>query len=118
MEEPRSKKMNYFEDDKFWFTRKGAVITVGVSVECFDDIGTVESVTLPNRGDDVDKEDSLVDLKGSDGYISVYTPAGGVIIDINSELEEDPSPVNDDPDGEGWLFKIQIQDTADLKEYE
>jgi len=46
----------------------------------------------------------------------VYAPLSGTIVEINEELEDSPEMVNDDPYGEGWIFKIEVENDDELEE--
>jgi len=106
-----------YEDGNLWFTKKGNLLTIGISLASVDEIGEAESVNLPSVGDDFDKEDVLCEVTGVDGTIKVFTPAAGFISEVNELLAEDIEVLNEDPIDEGWLVKIEMQDETDLKEY-
>lgn len=110
-------KNGEFQDGKLWFRRKGSTLTVGLTDVGVEDIGTAESVELPDSGDDFDKGDIVVTVSGSNGSVEVSTPAAGIIQEINENLQDEPDSVTEDPLEEGWLFKLEIQDTSDLKEF-
>ena len=46
----------------------------------------------------------------------IYAPVGGKVIAVNDTLEDAPENVNEDPYGDGWFFKIEPDDTAELDE--
>jgi len=110
-------KNGEFADGKLWFHRKGTMVTVGLSTAAIEDIGTVESVEFPNEGDDFEKGEVVVTLDGSNGSFEVTTPASGIIQEINEAAKDQPDMVSEDPLEEGWLVKLEIQDTSDLKEF-
>lgn len=118
MEEPRTKKIRYFDDDRLWFTKKSGVLTMGITQTCLDEIGTVESLHLPDEGDELDKGDVVCEIFGSEGSIEVTSPAAGFIVEVNTSLEDGLAPLNEDPDGEGWILRMEYQDEMDLREYE
>ena len=110
-------KNGEFLDGKLWFQRKGSVVTVGLTHVAVEELGPVESIEFPDEGDDFDKGDVVVTVDGSHGKIEVITPAAGMIQEVNTAAKEEPDRVSDDPLEEGWLVKLEIQDTSDLKEY-
>jgi glycine cleavage system H protein len=110
-------KSGEFSDGKFWFTRKGTLITVGVTSGAIEDIGAVESIDLPEAETDFDKGEVVVTVEGTRGSLEVITPAAGLIQEVNDTLKEEPDRLSEDPLEEGWLVKIEIQDTTDLKEF-
>jgi glycine cleavage system H protein len=110
-------KNGEYSDGKLWFHRKGSIVTVGLSTSAVEDIGTVESVEFPNEGDDFEKGEVVVTLDGSNGSLEVTTPASGIVQEINEAAKDTPDMVSEDPLEEGWLVKLEIQDTSDLKEF-
>jgi glycine cleavage system H protein len=99
-----------FLDGKLWFHRKGSMLTVGLTSLAIEEIGSVESVEFPDEGADFEKGETIVTVDGSLGKIEVVTPATGLV-------QDEPDMVSEDPLEEGWLVKLEIQDTSDLKEY-
>ncbi len=110
-------KSGEFVDGKFWFTRKGSLVTVGLTNLGLEEVGSVESLELPLEGDDFVKGDIIATLQGSNGQLEVVTPASGIIQEINDAARQEPDRVSEDPLEEGWLVKLEIQDFSDLKEY-
>jgi glycine cleavage system H protein len=110
-------KNGEFLDGKLWFHRKGSVVTLGLTVNAIEELGSVETLELPNEGDDFDKGDIVVTVAGSQGKIEVITPAAGLIQEVNEAAQDEPDRVTEDPLEEGWLVRLEIQDSSDLKEY-
>jgi glycine cleavage system H protein len=106
-----------FLDGKLWFHRKGSMLTVGLTSLAVEEIGSVESVEFPDEGADFEKGDTIVTVDGSLGKIEVVTPATGLVQEINEAAKDQPDMVSEDPLEEGWLVKLEIQDTSDLKEF-
>lgn len=110
-------KNGEFEDGKLWFQRKGTLLTVGLTNVALEEVGEIENIDFPAEGDDFDKGDVVVTIEGTKGSFEVTTPAAGVINEINDTAKTEPELVHEDPLEEGWLVKLEIQDTTDLKEF-
>jgi glycine cleavage system H protein len=110
-------KNGEFLEGKLWFHRKGSMVTVGMTSVAVEEVGSVESIEFPDEGDDFDKGDVVATIDGSNGKLEVITPAAGIVQEINEAAKEEPDMVSEDPLEEGWLIKLEIQDTSDLKEY-
>lgn len=110
-------KEGEFLDGKLWFQRKGSTITIGLTSVAVEEVGSVESIDFPGEGDDFDKGDVVVTVDGAQGKLEVITPAAGVVNEINAAAQEEPDMISEDPLEEGWLIKLEIQDSSDLKEY-
>jgi glycine cleavage system H protein len=92
-------------------------VTVGLTNSAIEELGEIEGVELPSEGDDFDKGDVVVTVEGTKGAFEVTTPAAGVINEINESAKGEPTMISEDPLEEGWLVKLEIQDTSDLKEF-
>jgi glycine cleavage system H protein len=115
--ESRAASIIDYDEGKLWFQKKSNTIIIGITVEALDEIGGADGVSLPEVGDDFDKDDVICEIDGEDGSLKVYTPAAGFVTEINEALAEDMEILNEDPIDEGWLVKLEIQDDTDLKEY-
>lgn len=110
-------KNGEFLDGKLWFYRKGSSLTVGLTSAAIEEVGSVEAIEFPDEGDDFDKGDIVVTVDGSNGKLEVTTPAAGIVQEINEAAKVEPDMVSEDPLEEGWLIKLEIQDSSDLKEF-
>ncbi len=110
-------KSGEYHEGKLWFTRKLSVVTIGLTSLAVDELGQIEDVSMPGDGDDVDKGDVVVTVEGTNGSLEVVAPAAGIVQEINETAQNEPSTISEDPLEEGWLIKIEIQDSSDLKEY-
>ena len=110
-------KYGEFFEGKLWFQRKGTTVTLGVTSLAIEEIGAVDSIELPDEGEDFEKGDVVVTVEGTSGRMEVVAPATGFVDGVNETIKEEPDLVSEDPLEEGWLVKLQIQDTSDLKEF-
>jgi glycine cleavage system H protein len=106
-----------FLDGKLWFSRKGNIVTVGLTNLAVEEVGDVQSIEFPDEGADFVKGETVVTVDGTSGKLEVIAPATGVIQEINAAAKEEPDMVSEDPLEEGWLVKLEIEDTSDLKEF-
>ncbi|MBC7690894.1 MAG: glycine cleavage system protein H [Methylotenera sp.] len=111
---PRSGEFN---DGKMWFHRKGSIVTIGITSSAVEEIGEFDGIDFPEEGDDFDKGDVFLTIDGNLGKLEAITPAAGVVTEINEAAAEEATVVSEDPLEEGWLIKIEIQDTSDLQEF-
>jgi glycine cleavage system H protein len=91
-------------------------VTVGITDHAQNALGDVVYVELPEL-------DSLVEAGEEAGVVEsvkaasdIYAPLGGTVIAVNTVLEDAPETVNQDPYGDGWFFRIEPNDVADLDE--
>ncbi len=121
MSEPAARvapKSGELQDGKVWFTRKGHTVTLGITSAGLEEIGAADDVSFGEEGQDFESGEVVATVEGSLGKIEVLAPATGTIDSLNEALTDDPDVVTDDPLEEGWIVKFEVQDKADLLEYE
>ncbi len=103
-----------YSRDHFWTRPEGNEAVIGVTDWAQRELGEIEVVDLPELEEEVEAFVSCGVLE-SDKVISDLTvPLSGDVIEVNSDLESNPEQVNEDPYGEGWLFRIVIADSEQL----
>ncbi|MGZ3688879.1 MAG: glycine cleavage system protein H [Bdellovibrionota bacterium] len=110
-------KSGEYQEGRLWFHRKLNIVTIGLTSAAVEEIGQVESIDFPDDGSDYTKGEILVTVEGSNGSVEVATPASGIVQEINEAAKAEPDMVSEDPLEEGWLVKLEIEDTSDLKEF-
>ncbi|MCB0394592.1 MAG: glycine cleavage system protein H [Bdellovibrionales bacterium] len=97
-----------------WAQIDGDVLTVGLTEECVSEISGIDSIDLPSENDSVESSEVIGSLESGDGSINLYSPVTGKIIEINEAIIDDPSIIESDPTGEGWLYKIEADDGEEV----
>lgn len=110
-------KSGEYLDGKLWFTRKAAIVTIGLTSAAIEEIGAVQKIEMPEEGDDFTKGEVVVTVTGSNSEIEVTAPASGMVHEVNSEIKEETDRVTEDPLEEGWLVKLEVEDPTELKEF-
>lgn len=99
-----------------WIRPEGdGVVTIGITDHAQDLLGDVVFVELPDLDADIAAGDDIGVVESVKAASDVYAPLSGKVIAINEDLEDAPEMVNSDPYGDGWFFKIQISDPAELE---
>lgn len=96
-----------------WIRLEGDIATVGISDHAQAELTDVVFVELPSIGRKVDAGDPTAVVESVKAASDIYAPIGGEVIEANSAVEADPSLVNTDPYGKGWIFKLRVKDPAD-----
>ena len=99
-----------------WARLEDGVVTVGISDHAQSALGDVVYVELPEIGQPVAAQEEAAVVESVKAASDIFAPVGGSIVATNSILEEAPETVNEDPYGDGWFFKIEPDDTAELDE--
>jgi len=97
-----------------WLRLEGDIATVGISDHAQEELTDVVFVELPAVGRAVDVGDPTAVVESVKAASDIYAPVGGEIVEVNPEVEADPSLVNTDPYGKGWIFKLKVTNTADV----
>lgn len=93
----------------------GPVVTVGITAYAAESLGDVVFVQLPEPGITLQAGEPVGEVESTKSVSDIYAPIGGEVVEINETVVDDPSLVNSDPYGEGWLFRIRFSgDPEDL----
>lgn len=104
-------KLRYLKSHE-WASLEKNVCTVGISQFAADQLTDITFVELPDVGDHVFANQEFGNIETVKAVNDLYAPLDGEVIEVNSPLEEDPSPVKKDPYGAGWLIKIRVDKPA------
>ena len=102
-----------YTDDHEWARLEGNTVTVGITEFAQDQLGDLVFVELPTVGGAVTQGDEAAVVESVKAAGEVNSPVGGTIIEINESLVDTPEKVNDDPMGEGWIYKVAITDPTE-----
>ena len=105
-----------FTEDHLWLRVDGARAQVGISDQGQEELGEVIAVELPDVGDELEKGEPFGELESVRTVSELVAPLSGTITAINTELEDHPAIVNEDPYHEGWLVEIKVADEAELED--
>ncbi|MEZ5490073.1 MAG: glycine cleavage system protein GcvH [Gammaproteobacteria bacterium] len=91
-------------------------VTVGISDHAQQALGDIVFVELPETEAQVTARVEVAVVESVKAASDVYSPLTGEVIAINEKLIDAPETVNTDPYGEGWFFKLRLEDDAELDE--
>lgn len=89
---------------------------VGISLHAQEQLGDVVFVDLPQVGRNVKKGEVIVSIESVKAAGDVYAPVSGKIVAVNEKLNANPELINQDPEGEGWIVKIELSDPVEIDE--
>jgi len=105
--------LSYTEEHE-WIERSGDVATVGITDYAADKLGDVVFVDLPAVGDTVTAGDVCGEIESTKSVGELYAPVTGEVVEVNTALDDDPSVINSDAFGAGWLLKIRGTESVAL----
>src|SRR6478735_6381915 len=103
--------LRYRESHEWIDTATG---TVGITDHAQHELTDVVFVELPKVGTKVKAGDHVAVVESVKAASDIYAPVGGEIIEVNATLPDNPSLLNTDPHGAGWIFKMAIAEPAEL----
>ena len=98
-----------------WVLVEDGVATIGVSDHAQELLGDLVYVELPEAGSTVSAGDSVGVVESVKAASDIYAPLSGEVVEINDELEDSPERINVDPYGDGWMYKLAIEDAEELE---
>ena len=108
-------KLRYTSDHE-WVRVDGDIATIGITDHAQKELSDVVFVELPSVGLAVGSGDSIAVVESVKAASDIYAPIGGEVVDINTEVENDPSIINSSPYKLGWIFKLRFEDESDLED--
>lgn len=97
-----------------WLALDGERARVGVTAFAADALGDVVYVDLPQVGATITAGESCGELESTKSVSDLYAPVTGEVVEVNEAVDADPSLVNSDPFGAGWLFVVKVAETGEL----
>jgi glycine cleavage system H protein len=104
----------YFTEDHEWIELDGEIATVGITDYAQSQLGDIVFVEVPEEGKEVAKGDDAAVVESVKAASDVYAPVSGTVVEGNPVLEDNPALVNEDPEGDGWFFKMTLSDSSEL----
>jgi glycine cleavage system H protein len=99
-----------------WTRKDGDEFVVGITDYAQESLSDVVYVELPEVGDKLERNESFGVIESVKAASDVYMPVGGEIVAVNTELEDAPELLNQDPYGVGWLLRIAPDNPAEFDE--
>ncbi len=104
-----------YTDSHEWFQADGDTVTVGITQFAANELTDVTYVEMKRPGTSVEAGGSLGEVESVKTTSDVYSAVCGEIVEVNQQAHDDPSLLNADPLGQGWLVKIRSNDLSPLE---
>ncbi|MBX9729829.1 MAG: glycine cleavage system protein H [Sphingomonas sp. 28-62-20] len=105
----------YFTEDHEWVELDGDIGTVGITDYAQEQLGDIVFVDVPEEGKELTKGDEAAVVESVKAASDVYSPVSGTVIEGNAALADTPGLVNEDPEGDGWFFKLTLSDPSEVE---
>jgi len=97
-------------------TDQKGVVTIGITDYAQGELGDVVYVDLPAVGTKFDKMEPFGTIEAVKAVSELFCPVAGEVVEVNTAIEGDPSVVNKDPYGGGWMIKLKVRKPAEIEE--
>ncbi|KAF9431551.1 hypothetical protein BGZ76_000156 [Entomortierella beljakovae] len=117
---PSTSFARYYSSRKFteeheWVDIANGVATVGITDHAQSALGEIVYVEVPEVNKEIKLGDSIGVIESVKAASDLYAPLSGKIIEINESLAGEPSMLNEKPEDEGWICKIELSDNAQVE---
>ena len=103
-----------YSTDHEWILVQDGRAKLGITDYAQDALGDVVFVELPEVGSVVSVGASFGEIESTKSVSDVYAPISGTVVEVNTDLDDGPERLNEDPYGEGWICVVEISDTSQL----
>ena len=103
-----------FTEDHEWVRIEGDVAMVGITEYAQEQLGDIVFIELPEVGAAISQGDEAAVIESVKAASDIYAPISGEVGQVNGALDADPAIVNQDAQGDGWLFTMSISDAGEL----
>ena len=115
-------ELRYTESHEWARANDDGTVTVGITDHAQHLLGDLVFVEIPEVGRTVTAAESCAVVESVKAASDVYSPLDGVIVEVNEALADKPELINEDPYGEGWIFRLKtaaaLDGLLDAKAYE
>lgn len=90
-------------------------VRIGISHYAQDELGDVVFVELPEQGEPITQDEGFAVVESVKAVSDIYAPVSGTIVEVNTDLEDQPELINEDPYGKGWIVVVELSDPSQVE---
>lgn len=102
--------LRYTSDHEWLRKEEDGSVTIGITDHAQSALGDLVYVELPEVGQEIDSGGEMAVVESVKAASDVYAPVSGTVLEVNTELEDEPEKLNGDPYGDGWIVRMQPND--------
>lgn len=103
-----------FSKSHEWVKEDAAIATIGITDYAQKQLGDIVFIELPQPGAKLQKSEQLGTIESTKTASELYVPLSGEIVEVNSDLVDNPQWINESPYDKGWLVKLKIANHSEL----
>jgi len=104
-----------FSEDHVWVLEIGPTVRIGVSDYGQEQLGEILSLALCEVGKFLEPGDTFSELESQKTVIELPSPVTGTVRAVNEAIRDDPSVINVDPYGKGWIVEVEIEEPEEIE---
>ena len=106
-------ELKYTKDHE-WIKVEGDTATIGITDYAQGELGDIVFVDVDTIDEDLNEGDVFGSVEAVKTVSDLFLPIPGTVLEVNSELEDQPELLNTDPYGKGWIIKLKVAEDADF----
>jgi len=106
----------YYSEDHEWISVEGENATVGITAHAAEKLGDIVFIDFREVGLSFNKTDEIGVVESVKAAAEIYAPVSGEITEANTVIADDPARLNENPEGEAWLYRIRLSDPSELEQ--
>ena len=103
-----------FSEDHLWVLEMGQTVRIGLSDYAQEQLGEIISVSMSEVGMFLERKETFGEIESQKTVVELANPVTGTIRAINESIMKDPTLINVDPYGNGWLVEVELDDPEEL----
>ena len=104
-----------YSKEHTWISVQDNIGTIGITEFAQSELGEIVYADLPNVGYNFQQDEVFGSVEAVKTVSDLFVPVSGKIIETNKQLLKEPTLINSEPFGNGWLIKIEIKDITELE---
>jgi glycine cleavage system H protein len=105
----------YFTKNHEWAKVEDNIAAVGITEYAASQLGDVVFIDLPQKSKECKKNETLAEIESVKAASDIYAPLSGKVVEINSKLDNSPETINNSPESEGWIAKIELTNSDEIQ---
>lgn len=105
----------FYHSEHMWVKKEGDIIRVGLNDFSQKLSGELSFIELPETSEEVEADQVIGSYETGKWMGKIYAPIAGEVLEANEELEDDPTLINSDPYGAGWIFTMKPADSSQIE---
>ncbi len=106
----------YYTKDHEWALVRNGKAQIGITDFAQKLLGDIVFIDLPQKGQNVEAGDTLANIESVKNVAPVYSPLTGSVLEINEQLSEEPTLINEDPYDAGWIAIVELSDPTEVED--